>query len=71
MPEMIITMELPVPIIARGTSQSKSRAYSPEGKPKAPPQWIVYAIQNSAGRIYIGQTGNLRQRVKAHNAGVI
>src|SRR5437660_4158677 len=56
----IITVELPA-----------RRAYSPEGKSKAPPLWFVYAIQNCAGRIYIGQSGNLRERLKAHNAGLV
>ena len=60
MNEAIIQVELPA-----------RRAYSPEGKSKAPPRWVVYAIQNAAGRIYIGQTRNLSQRLNAHNAGLV
>src|ERR1700726_1275946 len=60
MNDTIISVELPA-----------RRAYSPEGKPKAPPHWAVYAIQNAAGRIYIGHTGNLTQRLNAHNAGLV
>lgn len=33
--------------------------------------WVVYAIQNTIGRIYIGQTGNLAARLNAHNTGLV
>lgn len=33
--------------------------------------YFVYAIQNSAGRIYIGQTENLENRLRLHNSGSV
>src|SRR6059036_2183151 len=66
----IITVELPASPSCRSTSRSR-RAYSPEGKHNALPEWVVYAIENAAGRIYIGQTGDLKGRLHAHNAGLV
>ncbi len=31
--------------------------------------YSVYVIKNQYGRLYIGQTNNLKQRLKAHNIG--
>jgi putative endonuclease len=34
-------------------------------------KFYVYAIQSISGRVYIGQTGNLEERLKKHNAGTV
>lgn len=34
-------------------------------------RFVVYAIQSSSGRIYIGQTQDLSQRLLCHNSGVV
>jgi putative endonuclease len=34
-------------------------------------KFYVYAIKSISGRVYIGQTGNLEERLKKHNAGAV
>ena len=36
---------------------------------KASDRYYVYVLKNLAGKLYVGQTKNLENRLKSHNAG--
>ncbi len=68
--ETIITVENLASCPASGSESPPARREGDtarRGKRYLDVDWVVYAIANSAGRIYLGQTGNLGQRLKAHN----
>lgn len=45
--------------------------HSPTRSAEAGPEWTVYGIKNTLGRVYIGQTGDLNTRLRAHNTGLV
>jgi predicted GIY-YIG superfamily endonuclease len=53
------------------SAQRAGSQHSPTHSVESGRDWVVYAIQNTSGRIYIGQTGNWDTRSKAHNGGSV
>jgi len=53
------------------SAQRAGSQHSPTHSVESGKDWLVYAIQNASGRIYIGQTGNWDSRLKAHNEGLV
>ena len=58
-----------------GTTARRGKCYSLRNgsclKLKNGPSYTVYAIEDGSGRIYIGQTEDLRVRIRSHNSGYV